>query len=132
LHDIGRPVVLQAVVQILNEQKLRVSPSGVMLATTEQHCAIGGDLAEAWSLPEPVQAAIRHHHAAAPPNAHAASVLVTALADELARHTFEPERMPEEQLRTHPALAPLGLATESLDKLLAKSESIRQTALVLS
>jgi len=132
LHDIGRPVVLQAVVQILSEQKLRVSSSGVMLATSEHHCAVGGDLAEAWSLPEPVQAAIRHHHAATPPDAHVTSVRITALADELARHAFEPERMPERQLRGHSALTSLGLSPETLDKLLAKSENIRQTARVLS
>jgi len=132
LHDIGRPVVLQALVQILNEQKLQVAASGVMSATGEQHSGVGGDLAEAWSLPEAVQLSIRHHHAATLPDAHGISVRITALADELARHAFEPERMPVEQLRSHPALAALGLEPETLDKILGRAETIRQAARVLA
>jgi putative nucleotidyltransferase with HDIG domain len=132
LHDVGRPVILQALVQILAEQKLRVSPAAVLAATGELHSEVGGTLAEAWGLPEAVEMSIRYHHSLDPPHAHANGVRVTALADELARFTFEPEKMPEEQLRKHPALAPLELYPEMLDKVLAKGEAIRQAAGVLS
>jgi hypothetical protein len=40
--------------------------------------------------------------------------------------------MPEPELRKHPALAPLELYPEMLDKVLAKADMIRQAALVLS
>lgn len=132
LHDVGRPVILQALVQILNEQKLRVTPAAVVLATGEIHTEVGGALAESWGLPEAVEMSIRHHHDGAPPDAHANGVRITALADEIARYTFEPERVSEEELRKHPALAPLELYPEMLDKVLAKGELIRQAAQVLS
>lgn len=132
LHDVGRPVILQALVQILSEQKLRVSPAAVIAATGELHCDVGGTLADSWGLPEAVEMSIRHHHSATPPDAHANSVRITGLADELARYTFEPERMPEAEVRKHHALAPLELYPEMLDKVLAKGEAIRQAAGVLS
>lgn len=132
LHDIGRPVILQALVQILGEQRLRVPPAAVIAATGELHCDVGGTLADSWGLPEAVEMSIRHHHSATPPDAHANSVRITGLADELARFTFEPDRMPEAELRKHPALAPLELYPEMLDKVLAKGESIRQAAGALS
>jgi putative nucleotidyltransferase with HDIG domain len=128
LHDVGRPVILQALVQILAEQRLSVSPVAVMAATGELHTDVGGALAESWGLPEAVEMSIRHHHSLTPPEPHAASVRITALADELARFAFEPEKMTEEVLRQHPALAPLELYPEMLDKVLAKAEAIRQAA----
>jgi putative nucleotidyltransferase with HDIG domain len=132
LHDVGRPVILQALVQILSEQKLSVPASAVIAATGELHSDVGGTLADSWGLPEAVEMSIRHHHAASPPDTHVNSVRITSLADELSRFTFEPERMPEAELRRHPALAPLELYPEMLDKVLAKGEAIRQAAGVLS
>jgi putative nucleotidyltransferase with HDIG domain len=132
LHDVGRPVILQALVQILGEQKLRVPASAVIAATGALHSEVGGSLADSWGLPEAVEMSIRHHHSASPPDAHANGVRITCLADELSRFTFEPERMPEAELRRHPALAPLELYPEMLDKVLAKGEAIRQAAGVLS
>lgn len=132
LHDVGRPVILQALVQILQEQKLHVAPAAVIAATGEVHTDVGGTLADSWGLPEAVEMSIRHHHSPSPPDAHIHSVRITALADELARFAFEPERMPEAELRKHPALAPLELYPEMLDKILAKADGIRQAAAVLS
>jgi putative nucleotidyltransferase with HDIG domain len=132
LHDVGKPVILQALVQILNEQRLKAPTAAVVLATSEMHTDVGGTLADAWGLPEAVEMSIRHHHAQTPPDAHGNSVRIVALADEMARFLFEPERMPEAELRKHPALAPLELYPEMLDKVLAKSEQIRQAAGALS
>jgi hypothetical protein len=83
-------------------------------------------------LPEAVEMSIRHHHSLTPPDAHVNSVRITGLADELARFTFEPEKYSEAELRKHPALAPLELYPEMLDKVIAKGEAIRQAAGVLS
>jgi putative nucleotidyltransferase with HDIG domain len=132
LHDVGRPVILQALVQILAEQKLQFPASAVIAATTELHADVGGTLADTWDLPESVEMSIRHHHAETPPDAHVNSVRITSLADAIAHFTFEPESLPEAQLRKHPALAPLELYPEMLDKVLAKGESIRQAAGALS
>jgi len=132
LHDVGRPVILQALVQILQEQKLQVPSGAVVVATGDLHADVGGTLADSWTLPEAVEMSIRHHHSLTGPDAHLTSVRITALADELSRFAFEPERMPEAEIRKHPALAPLELYPEMLDKVLGKADGIRQAAAVLS
>jgi putative nucleotidyltransferase with HDIG domain len=132
LHDVGRPVILQALVQILNEQKLHVPRSALILATGELHADVGGTLADSWNLPEAVEMSIRHHHSATPPEAHVSSVRITSLADAVAHFSCDPERVPEAELRKHPALGPLELYPEMLDKILAKAESIRQAVRALS
>lgn len=132
LHDVGRPVILQALVAILAKEKLTLAPATVVAATGELHVEVGASLAESWQLPEAVEMSIRHHHSTTPPDAHANGVRITALADELARFAFEPERMPEVELRKHWTLAPLELYPEMFDKVLAKADLIRQAAGVLS
>jgi putative nucleotidyltransferase with HDIG domain len=128
LHDVGRPVILQALVQILSEQKLQVPAAAVVAATGDLHCELGGTLADSWGLPEAVEMSIRHHHSPTPPDAHVSSVRITALADELSRFAFHPELISEAQLRQHPSLALLEVYPEMLDKLLAKAEMIRAAA----
>lgn len=132
LHDVGRPVALQALAQILREQKVHAPTRAVLAAVGELHTEVGGSLVESWGLPEAVGASIRYHHSPSPPEPHVLGVRVTALADELARFAFEPERVPEAELRRHPSLAPLELYPETLDRILAKAEPIRQAAAVLS
>lgn len=132
LHDIGRPVILQALVQILTEQRLQAPPSAVVAATDDVHAELGGTLAESWDLPDSVEAAIRYHHSPDPPDAHLVSVRITALADQLSHHAFEPGRTPEDELRQHPSLAPLELYPELLDRLLAKAPLIRNIASALA
>jgi putative nucleotidyltransferase with HDIG domain len=132
LHDVGRPVILQALVAILAEQRLRIPAAAVVAATGELHVEMGATLAQSWHLPEAVEMSIRYHHGSTPPDGHANGVRITALADELARFAFEPEHMPETELRKHWTLAPLELYPDMLDKVLTKAESIRQAAGVLS
>jgi HD-like signal output (HDOD) protein len=119
-------------VQILSEQKLRLPAQAVVAATGDLHAEVGGTLADSWDLPEAVEMSIRHHHSPTPPDAHIHSVRITALADELARFAFEPERISEADLRKHPALAPLEIYPEMLAKLIGKADLIRQAAGVLS
>jgi putative nucleotidyltransferase with HDIG domain len=132
LHDVGRPVILQALVQILHERALAVPAAAIIEATRSLHCDVGGTLAESWGLPQAVEMSIRYHHSEAPPDLHLLSVRITSLADQLAHLTFGSEGVSEAAVRKHPALAPLELYPEMLDKVLAKAEVIRQTAGALS
>jgi putative nucleotidyltransferase with HDIG domain len=132
LHDVGRPVILRALVALLNEQSLSVPLAAVMDATGELHANVGTSLAESWHLSEEVEMSIRYHHSPTLPDATANGVLVTALADDLARFALEPQRMTEAQLRKHWTLAPLALYPGMLDKVLGKADLIRQAAGTLS
>lgn len=132
LHDVGRPVILHALVALLNDQRLSVPAAAVIAAAGELHASVGTSVAESWHLPAAVEMSIRYHHSTTPPDAHADEVRITALADQLARFAFDPQHMTEAQLRKHWTLAPLALYPSMLDKLLGRADLIRQAAGLLS
>src|SRR5262249_25122517 len=88
LHDVGRPVLLQALPTLLRAARAARDRAAGIELVTRRHEQAGSTLARAWCLPESVQAAIREHHGvelAAQPVA----VRITALADALAHHALD-------------------------------------------
>jgi putative nucleotidyltransferase with HDIG domain len=132
LHDVGRPVILQALVSICAEQRQRVPPAALLLATRELHAEVGGILADSWNLPDAIEMAIRHHHDLAGPDLHANAVRITALANALSHFLLEPCADGEAELRKHPALAPLEIYPDMLEKVLARGDAIKAVAGALS
>jgi putative nucleotidyltransferase with HDIG domain len=128
LHDVGRPVLLQALLEVARE---RTAPrAGLLSLVSELHCRAGASLATAWALPESVSQAILNHHAAR--SEHAASVHITALADVLSHALLDSPELDPEAVRGHPALEKLEIYPDLLSKILSRAESVRQAAEVLS
>ena len=80
LHDLGRPVLLQVIVDLYREAKLVPDRDAILATIDLEHPAIGATIATAWSLPVSVAEAIRRHHA--PIGSELATVV--ALADSFA------------------------------------------------
>ena len=120
LHDVGRPVLLQAVTDFTTTMPF--SEADVEESVNALHAYVGGELARQWGLSDRLGEAIAHHHnpAAAPANREGA--LTVRLADDLA-HRLEPNP-PDMDVHMHPALAPLNLYPEDVDRLLGLAEKI--------
>jgi putative nucleotidyltransferase with HDIG domain len=130
LHDVGRPVLLQALGALLREARVAVDRPAVLELVSAQHELAGGALARAWGLPETVQAAIREHHGAAldtQPNA----VRITALADCMAHGTLDPGADPA-RVANHPAIALLDIYPDVLEKITKLAANVQKTTGVLS
>lgn len=80
LHDIGRPLLLQTMVDLHRRLGIGFEPGVLLAATDEAHAEVGGALATRWAIAPQVAEAIRKHHA--PEGVALASVV--ALADALA------------------------------------------------
>ena len=80
LHDLGRPVLLQVLVDLHREAKLTPDRDAVMATIDVEHPGVGAAIAIAWSFPPHVAEAIRRHHA--PIGNELATVV--ALADSFA------------------------------------------------
>jgi putative nucleotidyltransferase with HDIG domain len=113
LHDVGRPVLLQAIVDMSGAAPF--AEVEVKESVHALHAYVGGELVRQWGLSERLEEAIKHHHnpAAAPHGALGA--LTVRLADDLA-HRLDRQEGPV--LEMHPALAPLNLYPEDLKRLL--------------
>ncbi len=123
LHDIGRPIVL--------ETALGFGRGGPMFEALlddlleEYHARAGAHLVDRWELPDWMRGAIEHHHEPGDAGELAEVAWTVSLADALsgwaierAKEGDDPDEV-EAALRTHPALAPLGLYPDDVDELLA-------------
>lgn len=120
LHDVGRPVLLQALTDFTTTTPF--SEDDVEESVGALHAYVGGELARQWGLSDRLGEAIAHHHnpAAAPANREGA--LTVRLADDLA-HRLDPDA-PQVDILMHPALGPLNLYPEDVERLLGLAEKI--------
>jgi len=120
LHDIGRPILIQALVdlRVILRVKLRqvfeLSPEAVRGAGTSRHGEIGAQLLSSWGLPAKLVAAVRWHHAPAGVEDEVERRLagVVAVADDLADGFCTPE--------TLAAASSIGLDPDAVDRLLSR------------
>src|SRR5438132_707575 len=62
LHDVGRPVLLQAMVDLHRELGYPLDRQSAFAAMDEFHCRVGKYLTEEWTLPARVAETILYHH----------------------------------------------------------------------
>jgi putative nucleotidyltransferase with HDIG domain len=124
LHDVGRPVLLQAIVDLHKELRVPENPAAVEAAASAHHAPVGSALIAKWSLPASLADAIRFHHSPAESTSDPKGAMLTALSDVLSHHALDSERRDDAALRAHPALDVLSVYPEDLEKLLAMRDRI--------
>ncbi len=122
LHDIGRPVLLQTIVDVAKEFRLAPEKAAIQGAAAEHHARVGSALAQKWSLPEAVATTILRHHDVAEDGVRTA--LVTALADQFAHAIVSEKPDADQPVRSHFTLNTLNLYPEDVDKLFAMRERV--------
>jgi putative nucleotidyltransferase with HDIG domain len=125
LSDVGRPVVLQALVDIKNEYGFECPREAMEQAAQEFHCQVGAALVKSWKLPARLSETILYHHD--PENAPTSSqtAILTRLAADFAHWTVGPRKVAEAELRAHPMIVPLNIYPEEMDTLVAMRERIK-------
>lgn len=130
LHDVGRPVLLQALVTLLRDAKVVADTEAVLGLVAELHEAAGSALAKAWKLPETVVSALAKHHALQPQQ-ESVPVRIVSLADRFA-HLASEDALTSDALLGHPALAALEIYPDILDKILKRASVVKETIGVMS
>jgi putative nucleotidyltransferase with HDIG domain len=124
LHGIGKPVVLRTAATVAREQRIQADTPMFRIVIDGYHSRVGCLIAEKWSLPKQVVAAIQYYgdydHAAS----NRQECMLTCVADRLATHLLTPDDMPEEQLRDHPVFAELNLYPKDIDQLVAGKDKV--------
>jgi putative nucleotidyltransferase with HDIG domain len=123
LHDVGRPVLLQALVTLLGKQKLHADREAVLELVRELHETAGAALARAWTLPEIVVTALGRHHAQ-DLGLENIPVRIVSLADRFAHLSADGSALTSEALIGHPALAALEIYPEVLDKIIQRASAV--------
>lgn len=132
LHDLGRPVLLQALLDLHRAHGLAPDAAALSQAMEALHAQVGSALLRSWSLPVRLAEAVLYHHdpLAAPSCAQLATLV--GLSDQLAHLCVGPREVTEEATRQHPTLAPLNLYPDEMDGLLLKLPRVREMSGVLA
>jgi HD-like signal output (HDOD) protein len=128
LHEVGAPVVLQAIDDIQGKTGLDFTHDEIEQAIDQFHTEVGERLVRSWSLPEWTRAAARHHHAPDQAREFSDEVYTTHLADRLAHFVESNEALVD----LDPILGALGMYEEDLESLIEQVEAIRSLAKAFS
>jgi len=119
LHDVGRPIVLQATVDALAHRTKEALPEALLeTAMNEFHEAMGAHMVAAWKLADWTAAVVAHHHEPAKAAPHDEEARITRLADLLSYWALDDTKSPED-FGTDPVIEELNLYPEDVEKLLA-------------
>jgi HD-like signal output (HDOD) protein len=128
LHGVGRPAVLQiavdAAVAAAGKPPPRLAREFLSALYDQHQTAVGRRVAEAWSLPGAVAAAIAHHQQPGEAGAFQHEAMTTRMSSLLANWSLDPEALSEGQLREDPVIEQLNLYPEDLDQLVGKQAAV--------
>lgn len=127
MHDVGKPVLLQALVDFRQGRDASMSDQDILELAQELHAEAGGTLAETWKLPERIVECVRFHHNPFDARFAQETVLTTALANELAHHTVGPREVGFEEVLQHPTVQALGLLPDDLSALMGRKEEVAES-----
>lgn len=132
LHDIGKPVILQTLLDLQKGQGIALEPSVVSAMMEAHHTQVGSLMATEWALPPHACESIAYHHDYLIAPTCTEAVMVTRLADCLSYHLMTPEVFDEENVYHHPVLADLNFYPDDVATLLAKRDTIMRLIQAMS
>ena len=128
LHDIGRPVILQAVVDLEKAIRRTFAEDEVIAAANSLHCQVGARMVHQWSLPDWMESAIAWHHEYEKASSHKDEVMMTALANRLAHWALEAADDDRGDFESQPLLVDLNIYEDELQSLQESRDHIRDVA----
>jgi len=133
MHDVGRPIVLQAAIQ--RPDLLSSGAEGPQLleaSMDEFHARVGARLVQAWGLPYPTAAIIACHHEPEAALEHAPDARIVQLADLLAHWAVEDVLEESDFPLDDPVIAELGLTDAQMGAILASRQQALSFAMALA
>jgi putative nucleotidyltransferase with HDIG domain len=129
LHDVGMPIALQTVCDVVRERGGGpIAPAAMEAAMLQFHCEFGTRIAQRWRLGPHVCSAIRYHHDPVGATHKREEVLIVTLADELAYWAWDESRT-EEDFTLESRRDSQGVSDQDLHTLLHSRKRIQQLSL---
>jgi putative nucleotidyltransferase with HDIG domain len=128
LHDIGKPIVLQSAVDLVNQANVKVERVVMEAALDALHGRVGALLAAKWKLPAFMQSVMLHHHDPAQAKEHVEDARIACLADRLSYWAKEGDAAKTEELRRLPVIAALNLYADDWQALVAARDRVLKIA----
>lgn len=127
LHSIGRPVVLQSVLELAKKAHLTLTNDDVFALEELYHTAVGVAVAERWNMPKIVRESIEFfHNYPLASQAREQTMMINGGA-VFATHQLAPETLTASDLAELEVLADLNLYQDEIATLLTKKADIQST-----
>jgi len=127
LHTIGKPVVLNAVLEIQQTLSLALEWESFSMFLDVYHVPVGASVVEKWKLPPQVKEAILYYRDYSQSQHPSLVAMVTCLADHLASHILELDSLDKAGLESLPVVEALNLYPDDMEALHDHGETILQT-----
>ena len=126
LHDVGRPIVLQALVDITQGRTDAPVPAAIAEAGMQEfHAEVGAMVVRRWNLADWLVEAVRHHHRMDLEGVvYRKEVLITRLADVLSHWALDTNATPADFPFEHRAVQELNIYADDLVSLLELREQV--------
>jgi len=132
LHEIGKPVTLQAMIDIGAKNEITPSLEDITTLMDEFHTPIGVMLATKWKLPDPVIESIAYYQSYEFATSFAKEAMIVHCSDAFTTTMIRDPKMDEDYLRNLPAIAELNLYPDDVTALIEKQPLIKDTIEALS
>jgi putative nucleotidyltransferase with HDIG domain len=127
LHSIGRPVVLQTVLELARKTGASLSTDEVLALEEQYHTPVGIAVAQRWAMPKIVCESIAFfHHYADASLAKEQTTMINGGA-KFATFLLSPDQLSATALAELPVLADLNLYEDEIDTLMSKKDDIKRT-----
>ena len=132
LHQIGKPVALQTIVDIIKENSIKLTLEEIQELIEDFYITIGVTIGKDWELPNSVIECIEFHkeYDSAPQAIQEA--MICSAANQLATLLLASETINLESLMESEVMEKLNLYEDDLQKLLDKRDSIQQLVEAMS
>lgn len=128
LHDIGRPIVLQSIIDLTRTQEVKAPIEEIEALMEEFHTQVGAKMLEGWGMPDWMVAAVRYHHRHEDAGEFLEEAATACLGDLLAHWSLEADPDDAKILSNLPAFGVLGLYADELGPLFERSEEVAAIA----
>ena len=132
LCQIGRPVVLQTVLDIAKQDDVVIDQEVVLQLMKKYQCQVGAELADHWQLPSAVAHTIEGINVDGPAKNFADIVTTIKAAQVFASVTAGDRDYQVDNLIVDPAVIEINLYAEDVQQLIDKADSIHSTIAELS
>ena len=132
LHDIGKPVLLQTLVDLDRKLKTNASHEAIYNACNDLHADVGAELVKFWKLPARLSDTIRFHHNPEASETAAQTASMTCLANDFAHYACGPRNVDADELRSHDMVTPLNIYPEEMDGLIDRKDDTMKVVEAIS
>ncbi|WP_086934736.1 HDOD domain-containing protein [Agarilytica rhodophyticola] len=139
LHDIGRPVAIQTILEITRKLDINLSKADVFKIENKFQQEIGVSVVKKWEMPNSVCQSVEFFHNYSSPHSTQTQTMLV-FAGALISHHFiceetegeKAECMTIEEVKEQPVFGDLNLYPDQIDELLEKEEAINSTLEAMS